>query len=929
MATSGARSGITRFRPRTVSLIKTDDHAAPPVGAANIPLPVNSLSNTPTEVPGKRPAAVVMSPARIGAAFINPLSHARTTIRMMARERWRVERLRIELDERGEGEALYRARVGKWEFHFFVLSRQLDEAQQIDRNFATRWDATAALCQGAWSPAREAFLREEVPKQLDGWVDYDTIVMSRGNRSGRLFEHVVACLASGQQPDPRQLSQVGYILRTTGFLANGLSGTKPYHGFESDHPLRRPYHAQMCAAFLFREFVFDLVESMAASRSPSAVALAPAYKRYLGLGNSAATGMLRYALNHPRQVNQWCTAWESAFAAAKARTLDSGSPEYKKLLQLLDKSVLHFRQDGRPASGTFCEALQLADELARVRDQVRIIASAGSVNVPLLQALCNWADHHTCNETVEILHAIVLELFPDIIDHFAELFDTQEHVEFDAAMTAGELKVILRSAYDWAFQWDMEKVEHERFFWFHSVKAPQDARRGYRHVLPGVEHENTCDTVRQVQKLRRHLDSLPNDKPAAEISIRAPEFRHIISRVQALRDCEYGEIRDNPIDAAYFPIPAIRFVLAFYGMDKFESAPPKLVRGALLQGAPTADDIADGIEGSWPFPLFPEDEENAAVSPKAMASRVAIGNGSAPSAQSVGAAADEIDVSQTEFQKWAQRSTQAAGALFGMSQEAARAYVFLEAIGKKGLKSLLGQLEHGGVKAGAAPGIVHLEDGVALLDAWNGDLAIAAIPALDVATMLAERSGSGVGISMVLNAHCASALDHVAVQLAQRGYIGVVLHAGDNTMISALYAGPTGQAPWLVSYRRNGALLDELATAGGILQRDFAAAKLQCALHRAGRAGDQTEGSIIIAVKPAGTGQSARAYDELVECLPQGAERWSGDENAARLRASSLRGLRVARQDWWALARFAEKLLVTAAEEQELRDPGFDPTKQF
>ena len=93
----------------------------------------------------------------------------------------------------------------------------------------------------------------------------------------------------------------------------------------------------------------------------------------------------------------------------------------------------------------------------------------------------------------------------------------------------------------------------------------------------------------------------------------------------------------------------------------------------------------------------------------------------------------EIDVSQTEFHKWAQRSFQAMGASFGIAQEASRAYVFLEAIGKKGLKSLLCELEHGEVGLGAKPKIVRLDGNFAWLDAGDGALAIAAIPALDIA----------------------------------------------------------------------------------------------------------------------------------------------------------------------------------------------------
>ena len=74
-----------------------------------------------------------------------------------------IERLRVDLDERGEGEAPYRVRAGKWEFHFFVLSRQLDEASgRLIAILLHRWTViVAASAKGTWTPEREAFLREE------------------------------------------------------------------------------------------------------------------------------------------------------------------------------------------------------------------------------------------------------------------------------------------------------------------------------------------------------------------------------------------------------------------------------------------------------------------------------------------------------------------------------------------------------------------------------------------------------------------------------------------------------------------------------------------------------------------------------------------------------------------------------------------------
>jgi hypothetical protein len=239
------------------------------------------IATQPAEPGGLRPASIVMSQARAGAAVPNAMSFSRAAMREMVRGRWKIEKLKFDLDSEGRGEVLYRLVGGGWVFHFFLVSTKLPEELKTDRNFAQSWDAMGVLCQGEWTAAREAHLRREVPKQRAGYADYDTLIYARGNRSGRLFEHVVESLAAGRQPDARLIAPVGYILRTTAFIGNGQLGTRPFAGYEPDHPLRRPYQAQFCSAFMLREYVFDLVDHLARCRNPNAQRLAPEYRRYL------------------------------------------------------------------------------------------------------------------------------------------------------------------------------------------------------------------------------------------------------------------------------------------------------------------------------------------------------------------------------------------------------------------------------------------------------------------------------------------------------------------------------------------------------------------------------------------------------------------------------------------------------------------------
>ena len=67
-------------------------------------------------------------------------------------------------------------------------------------------------------------LAGNVPRQEAGRCSAAELVMSRANRSVRLFDHVVACLAEGKQPAAADLDAVGYLMRTTAVYGNGKFG---------------------------------------------------------------------------------------------------------------------------------------------------------------------------------------------------------------------------------------------------------------------------------------------------------------------------------------------------------------------------------------------------------------------------------------------------------------------------------------------------------------------------------------------------------------------------------------------------------------------------------------------------------------------------------------------------------------------------------
>ena len=487
-----------------------------------------------------RPAQRVMSPEHAAVSVANALSFPRATMREMLRDRYRIEKLRFELDAQGRGEVLYRIVAGDWTFHFFLVADLLPEEAKTDRNFAQGWDAMGVLCQGDWTPEREALLRREVPRQRAGYADYDTLMYARGNRSARVFDHVVESLAAGGQPDPKILAPVGYILRTTAFIGNGQLGTRPLAGFEPGHPLRRPYHAQFCSAFALREYVFDLADHLARVRNPGAARLSPAMRRYIGLGNSAATGLTAFAFNHPHFMHSWTLAVEQAHAKVGAKPVGRRDPVLDRCLELLDKAVRYYREGAKEGDGVFLTPQSIAGELHQVRDRLESYRSGPGPDIGATwQALSDELLEDTGAETREVLSSILLELYPDVADAQMDAFQADERCEVQASMTAGELLALLERDYGWAIELSRD-ASATRCFWYRCSSAPRDIRRAMRGRVPGYETETNMDRVagRTLARLsaagsRRHVRGARSMRAAglaAHCSACAVAGRHGVCR---------------------------------------------------------------------------------------------------------------------------------------------------------------------------------------------------------------------------------------------------------------------------------------------------------------------------------------------------------------------------------------------------------------
>jgi hypothetical protein len=914
------------------------------------PTPDSAAEASDSAMPGLRPAKLVMSPARAAAAVPNAMSFSRAAMRQLVRGRWSVEKLRFDLDNEGRGEVLYRLVGDGWVFHFFLISTKLPEELKTDRNFAQSWDAMGVLCQGEWTLEREAHLRSEVPKQRAGYADYDTLIYARGNRSGRLFEHVVESLAAGRQPDAHLLAPVGYILRTTAFIGNGQLGTRPLAGYEPDHPFRRPYHAQFCSAFMLREYVFDLVDHLAKARNPDAARLAPEYRRYLGLGNAAATGLVPFVVNHPHLMHQWCMTHEVALANAKRHPVAPGDDVSNRFASLLEKAIRHFTQSARPNDGVFATTDTLVADLQAAQTLFDPFQHLGTIDhrratLPWV-ALAEWAQRNLHLEAIEILNSIIIELYPDIVEAAADSFRVDERFELQAEMPVATLRELVEKQYGWALDREY-RDDPAAYFWYRTTKAPRDVRRGVRGLAAALESETTMDTIHQTQRLWACIEAADDSTSVADIVRARPDLRHIVTRVQSLAGLDYAELRANWLSDTFSPFGAIRLVLSFYGLEKFEAVLPKSVRGTFMQGAPIAEDVEKGIDGDWPFPLMPtpashSQHEARAVQP--FSTPYATASAAAGCAVESDAPSNLV-IAPNELARMAQSALQGHGAPLGVAEAGASLVAFAHSCGRRACEVLLRHCADGLVSLGAEVGLTERGERHAEIDAHGASALVAAPAALDLALVRASASPDGVGSTLVRNAKDPSLVAELALRCAERGFVGVLMwHAdlpAEDGGAGFAVAGPSHSGPWYVdaSLPAPASLHVAVGTGADLVAIRAAspaeqlAKRIGEALSPADGATDVGSGFLIVCITPPSASEAAKLFDvltaSLLAGLPSSRRVWSGTELASRRTAWLQRGVVLSRRQFDALSKAGEALLVPVEEEHRVLKDGADPLKVF
>lgn len=556
-----------------------------------------------------RPPARLMRPERLASIQPSRVSASRSLIAKASRERWQITRERFDIDERARGIASYAIDAAGWRFTFPVFSFEPRTEGRTGRIIGRAWDMMAALVEGDIKGEAFEAVGRELPKLYEGRAIPGTLTWARSNRSGRLFDAAVEALAQGRAPPVAELARTCYLMRNTGIDGNGTFGSKSFLAFERDHPLRSSLAAQMLTAYMMRVFADDLTQHLARLRGGhSALAPSPALRRFLGVGNGSALGLMFFVNNHPRLIDRWLTIREEAIASAKLLDIDRDAAPLRLLMRLLDKAIVWRRQD-RSEYEAFAPSALIADDLARIRHELgllveRIAAGVEATTTPLIDLTASL-DGRVHAEAFETLLSLLVELVPDIADRLTQSLVIDEELTGRPEMAAGHLRDILHADYGWAFDLDLGSERSRRYVWYKSRTA-EEPRRGPR-AEAGEAHNLGLDLPRLVVALDTALAATDPTVSVARFLLTHPELRFIVTRVQALAGLPYHSPHADIMSEDFVPAHITRLLnVGVHGIDKTRDFLNRNLRGVLFHGAPTPEDLTSGqSEPHWFYPAEP------------------------------------------------------------------------------------------------------------------------------------------------------------------------------------------------------------------------------------------------------------------------------------------------------------------------------------
>ena len=537
-----------------------------------------------------RPASVVMKLARMGSFHQSRLSFMRVLLRRLKAENWQFRQAEWQIDEHGVGVATYEAIGPERTYTLVAFAHDLPDEKRSDRVIAEAWDATYTLHDGTISQDDIDRLAANVPRQEAGRISGQELVLSRANRSVRLFDYVVDCLAKGQQPERQKIEPIGYLMRTTAVYGSGKFGAADRSHWVNRAEFSGSFQPELLAVWLIRSFTIDIVEHLARQRAPkTAIKLDQDIRRRIGVGNSTGLGMAPFLINHPALIHAWINARETALT--RVRKLPNTDRDIiANLTNLVQRALVNASEWTTDSPYQTHKTVGLRDDLARLTAYLTDFEPATAYPY---NAIYDWGAQYLSLEGQEQLVSLLIEGHGALVDDLAITMSADETSTFhiDGSMTIGKIKNIFDDCYGWVNKIDYSENAAKARVWYVSEEK-LEPRLGERFEEPIEPFEQPLAPGRDVAAARQTLDQWDDRTSIASFLLAHPEHRHIIRRMQIVAVLPYAEIQDNTIAADMQPIDLLRCKLSFFGASKFDPRSDRWLRITMYQGAPFPDELA-------------------------------------------------------------------------------------------------------------------------------------------------------------------------------------------------------------------------------------------------------------------------------------------------------------------------------------------------
>ena len=535
---------------------------------------------------------------KMGSRYPSRLSFSRSMLRRLFFDNWKISKSRFDLDDNGYGTVVYEITINNNIYSLVCFSQHLDSAERSDRVIAEKWDTAYSLINGKLDDQELDRLRKNVPLQESGRNSSKELILSRANKSVRLFEYVKDCLSKGLQPDINEINKVGYLLRTTAVYGSGKFGLSDFVNTKEVTDFNQPFRAEMLSVYIIREFSVELVEHVAKKLNPSkSVKLENKIKQHLGIGNSTGLGMAPFIIKHPKLINKWMNQYTESLNKILNKNIES--EKLSSYLQLLEKAFLYLKE-----VSTFDE-YQIKKNTKTVEDLKIYINHIINKKNNTFNDL-TWVDlikftTNNCNyDTQEIANVQLLELYPKISEKLSEDMSDVEEMKINESQTLRELNSLIEKDYQWALEVDFSKKDNDYLFWYISA-AKLEPRLGERYNEEGSELEQNLGVAKMAQKLHSQIQKENFDLSVAEYLVLNPEFRGIIRRIQSLEQYPFAEVQDNILSKETIPINMLRFKLSFFGANRYDPKSDRWLRVSFFSGAPFLSNLNEQNVDSWGF----------------------------------------------------------------------------------------------------------------------------------------------------------------------------------------------------------------------------------------------------------------------------------------------------------------------------------------